>query len=111
MFEQTKAKEVQRGDFIGFFTKASRLRRYAAVVFIGVPIWFVIGILILLSPELGKDMGMQAPDSHYVEVYLNELTRKHALGADSPMGQYVINVAVAVFLASLLAVFLSIVLS
>lgn len=30
-----------------------------------------------------------------VEAYLNGLTRKHALGADSPMGQYVINVAVA----------------
>ena len=64
-----------------------------------------------LTPCLwpGRDSdGLPAGD---VAVYLNELTRKHALGADFPMGQYVINVAVAVFLASLLAVFLSIVLS
>src|SRR5205823_358973 len=45
---------------LAFFTNAGRLRRYLAVIFIGVPIWFVIGILIVLSPELGKDMGMKA---------------------------------------------------
>jgi len=58
MFEQTKARDVRRGDFFAFFTDANRLRRYLAVIFIGVPIWFVIGILIVLSPELGKDLGM-----------------------------------------------------
>lgn len=59
MFEQTKTRDVPRGDFLAFFTSANRLRRYLAVIFIGVPIWFVIGILIVLSPELGKDMGMK----------------------------------------------------
>jgi MFS family permease len=58
MFEQTKTRDVRRGDFFTFFTDANRLRRYLAVIFIGVPIWFVIGILIVLSPELGKDLGM-----------------------------------------------------
>ena len=58
MFEQTKARDVRRGDFFAFFTDANRLRRYLAVIFIGVPIWFVIGILVVLSPELGKDLGM-----------------------------------------------------
>jgi MFS family permease len=59
MFEQAKRKDVARGDFISLFTNADRLRRYLAVIFIGVPIWFVIGILIGLSPEIAADMGMR----------------------------------------------------
>ncbi|HVW26828.1 MAG TPA: MFS transporter [Polyangiaceae bacterium] len=59
MFEQTKRSDVARGNFFSLFTNADRLRRYLAVIFIGVPIWFVIGILINLSPEIGADMGMK----------------------------------------------------
>ena len=64
-----------------------------------------------MTKSYPKDIKGDRLPAGDVEVYLNVLTRKHALGADSPMGQNVINVAVAVFLASLLAVFLSIVLS
>jgi MFS family permease len=59
MFQQAKRKDVVRGDFFSLFTNADRLRRYLAVIFIGVPIWFVIGILIGLSPEIAADMGMK----------------------------------------------------
>ena len=59
MFEQAKRKDVVRGDFVSLFTNGDRLRRYVAVIFIGVPIWFVIGILIGLSPEIAADMGMK----------------------------------------------------
>jgi putative MFS transporter len=59
MFQQAKQKGVARGDFFSLFTSADRLRRYLAVIFIGVPIWFVISILIGLSPEIAADMGMR----------------------------------------------------
>ncbi len=59
MFEQAKQSDVVRGNFFSLFTKPNRLRRYLAVIFIGVPIWFVIGILINLSPEIAADMGMK----------------------------------------------------
>ncbi len=58
MFQQAKRKDVARGNFFSLFTNADRLRRYLAVIFIGIPIWFVIGILIGLSPEIAADMGM-----------------------------------------------------
>ena len=59
MFEQARRSEVVRGNFFSLFTKAERLRRYVAVIFIGMPIWFVISILIGLSPELAAEMGMK----------------------------------------------------
>jgi MFS family permease len=61
MFEGAKAKDVARGDFFSLFSRAARLRKYLAVVLVGVPIWFVIAILIGLSPELAKAMGMNPP--------------------------------------------------
>lgn len=58
MFENTKEKGVSRGNFFAFFTSAARAKKYFAVIFIGVPIWFVISILIGLSPEIAKSMHM-----------------------------------------------------
>lgn len=59
MFEQARRRDVVRGNFFSLFTNAERLRRYIAVIFIGIPIWFVISILIGLSPELAAAMGMK----------------------------------------------------
>jgi hypothetical protein len=84
MFEQVKNRDVQRGDFLGFFTNPDRLRRYLAVIFIGVPIWFVIGILIGLSPEIGKDMGMKvvpAPGRAVMLAYIGLSIGDFASGA------------------------------
>ncbi|HVU06144.1 MAG TPA: MFS transporter [Polyangiaceae bacterium] len=58
MFESTKEKDVSRGNFFAFFTSAARAKKYFAVIFIGVPIWYVISILIGLSPEIAKAMHM-----------------------------------------------------
>lgn len=60
MFESTKGQSVDRGNFLSLLTSWSRARKYLAVIFIGVPIWYVISILIGFSPEIGKAMGMRA---------------------------------------------------
>jgi putative MFS transporter len=59
MFEKTKSKDVPRGNFLSLLTSWTRARKYLAVIFIGVPIWYVISILIGLSPEIAKAMGMK----------------------------------------------------
>ncbi|MDU0371003.1 MFS transporter [Hymenobacter endophyticus] len=61
MFEQTKKSEVERGNFFALFTNGPRLARYLKCLLIGVPLWFVVGILITLSPEFGKDLGLTGP--------------------------------------------------
>jgi MFS family permease len=63
MFESAKGQSVDRGNFLSLLTTWERARKYLAVIFIGVPIWYVISILIGVSPEIAKAMGMKpGPD-------------------------------------------------
>lgn len=52
-------KDVARGHFHQLFTHPDRLIRYLSCIVIGVPIWFVIGILITFAPELARELGVQ----------------------------------------------------
>jgi MFS family permease len=64
MFEQVKAESHERGRFLSLFTSWHRASRYVASILIGVPIWYVVGILITFSPEFGREMGMTpVPDA------------------------------------------------
>jgi MFS transporter, putative metabolite:H+ symporter len=58
MFEKIKTSNVQRGNFLQLFTNANRLRRFLSCIFIGLPIWFVIGILVTFSPEFALALGI-----------------------------------------------------
>jgi sugar phosphate permease len=42
------------------FTSGKRLLKYLRCILIGLPIWFVIGILITFSPEFAKALGITA---------------------------------------------------
>ncbi|WP_027303123.1 MFS transporter [Rudanella lutea] len=54
----TEQEDVKRGDFFSFFTNADRLTRYLKCIGIGLPTWFVIGILATLSNEFGVALGL-----------------------------------------------------
>jgi putative MFS transporter len=58
MFGKTKEDNVKRGDFLSLFNKA-RFLKYMRCIVIGMPLWFVVGILITLSPEFGKALNVQ----------------------------------------------------
>ena len=51
-------KHIQRGNFFSFFTNSNRLVRYLQCIAIGLPTWFVIGILTTFSNEFGIEMGI-----------------------------------------------------
>jgi MFS family permease len=61
MFQQVKTLPHARGRFLQLFATRERAVRYLACILIGVPIWYVIGILVTFSPEFGKAMGMATP--------------------------------------------------
>lgn len=63
MFQSLKTRGVSRGNFLALFRTWRRAKRYLSVIFIGVPIWFVVGVLITFSPEFGKAFGMAEPPS------------------------------------------------
>ncbi|WP_020604966.1 MFS transporter [Spirosoma spitsbergense] len=54
----TTQKHVNRGDFFSFFTNSERFFRYLRCIGIGLPTWFVIGILATFSNEFGKALGI-----------------------------------------------------
>jgi hypothetical protein len=48
-----------RGNFFALFTDRKRFVRYLGLIGVGVPIWFVVGILITFSDRLGGELGLK----------------------------------------------------
>ncbi|GAB2948094.1 MFS transporter [Hymenobacter coalescens] len=69
MFEQAKQQDVARGNFWSLFTNGPRLLKYLKCLLIGVPLWFVVGILITLAPEFGRALGVQGEVSAGLAVF------------------------------------------
>lgn len=64
MFKQVRETNVQRGNFLMFFKNAQRFKKYVLAILIGLPTWYVVGILINQSDRFGKAMfGSTAIDS------------------------------------------------
>ncbi|HTG01055.1 MAG TPA: MFS transporter [Nitrospirota bacterium] len=64
MFRSMDAKkDMRRGAFSALFNDRGRFLRYLNSILIGVPIWFVVGILITFSPEFAKSLGTTGPVS------------------------------------------------
>jgi MFS family permease len=64
MFEQLKTESHARGRFFSLFSSWHRASRYIASILVGVPIWYVVAILITFSPEFGRATGMSpVPDA------------------------------------------------
>ncbi len=57
MFYSVKKQEgVQRGNLLMFFTNSRRFRKYFLAILIGLPTWYVIGILVNLSNRFAKEL-------------------------------------------------------
>lgn len=55
MFNSIKQKQIQKGNFLMFFTNAKRFKKYMLSIFIGLPTWYVIGILITFSNRFATE--------------------------------------------------------
>ncbi|HYE54764.1 MAG TPA: MFS transporter [Chitinophagaceae bacterium] len=56
MFKSVKEQNISRGNFLMFFTSGPRFRKYMLAILIGLPTWFVIGVMVNLSNRFAKDM-------------------------------------------------------
>ena len=59
MFKNIRHASVSKGNFFMLFSNGKRLKKYLSSILIGLPTWYVIGILITFSKEFGKNMGIQ----------------------------------------------------
>jgi len=58
MFNQVKLQQVSRGNFFMFFTNRQRFKKYMLAILIGLPTWYVIGILIAFSNNFASELGI-----------------------------------------------------
>lgn len=64
MFKAMEEKSsISRGNMLALFTDRNRFFRYLNSIMIGVPIWFVVGVLITFSPEFAVELGITGPVS------------------------------------------------
>lgn len=61
IFLHLKHKHVKRGNFLMLFSSWSRFSKYSCSILVGMPIWFVSGVLIFFSPEFGQALGVTEP--------------------------------------------------
>jgi MFS family permease len=82
MFEKTKNqhKEVERGNFFILFTNKKRFLKYLNSILIGIPIWYIVSVLVIQSPELAKILNIQgeinggaAVSYHYIGIAVGSL--------------------------------------
>jgi MFS family permease len=59
IYEHVKQqKDIQKGNFFSLFTKKERFVRYLKCIGMGLPTWFVIGILATFSNEIGASLNL-----------------------------------------------------
>ena len=58
LFEAAKQSAVERGNFWALFRNVQVFKKYLCCILIGVPIWYVIGILITFSPEFATALNV-----------------------------------------------------
>jgi putative MFS transporter len=63
MFKQVQQSEEKKGDFLSLFTNKKRFLKYLQCILIGIPLWFLVGVLITFSPEFAKALGVQQAET------------------------------------------------
>ena len=53
-----KNTAIQRGNFFAFFTNKALFFKYMRCIFIGIPIWYCIGILVFMANQFAPEMGI-----------------------------------------------------
>jgi predicted MFS family arabinose efflux permease len=59
MFHHIKEdSSVKKGNMWQLFSSAKNLKKYLSIIFVTVPVWYVMGTLVLFSPELSEMLGL-----------------------------------------------------
>jgi MFS family permease len=54
LYDKVSKANITRGNFLSLFSNLNRFSKYIKCILIGIPIWFVIGILITFGPEIAQ---------------------------------------------------------
>lgn len=72
LFTEIQHSTVERGNFWWFFNNSRRFGRYMRCILIGLPVWYINGILITFSDQFGKSFGIEGvvPGKAIMYLYL-----------------------------------------
>ncbi len=62
LYTQIKTTAVQRGNYFMFFNNKERFVRYLRCILIGLPAWYIIGVLVTFSDQFGVAFGIEGID-------------------------------------------------
>lgn len=63
MFHELKDSAVKKGQFFMLFSNRSTFKKYLASILIGLPVWYVVGILIALAHRIIPEIGISGAES------------------------------------------------
>lgn len=58
MFRTIKTKEISKGNLLMLVNNKNRFLNYIKVILIGIPTWYVIGLLLTFSDKFAHDLGI-----------------------------------------------------
>jgi putative MFS transporter len=61
MFDKVKESSAQRGNFFMLLTNGKRFVKYISCILVGIPVWYVVGILIFFSKEFALALNVTGP--------------------------------------------------
>ncbi len=70
LYRQVAASHVVRGDFRMFFNDRRRFARYLRCILIGLPAWYIIGVLASFADQFGAHFGIPGIDPGRAIMYL-----------------------------------------
>lgn len=59
MFEHHVSDDVKRGHFFALFSHKKLFAKYIKAIVIGMPLWYVVGVLVMFSPEFAKALMIE----------------------------------------------------
>ncbi|RVT98375.1 MFS transporter [Mucilaginibacter limnophilus] len=70
LFNNMHSSNVSKGNFLMFFTNRRRFVRYMQIILIGIPVWYIIGVLITFSDKFGEELGITGVDPARAVMFL-----------------------------------------
>lgn len=58
MYSRLKETKIKKGHFLSLFQHKKMFSKYLKCILMGVPVWYVIAILVTFAPELGSENGL-----------------------------------------------------
>ncbi|GAA4096520.1 MFS transporter [Mucilaginibacter panaciglaebae] len=62
IFKHVQETNISKGNFMMFFNDRRRFAKYMQCILIGLPVWYIIGILVTFSDQFAKSMGISGVD-------------------------------------------------